>query len=208
MEVFFVRHGETDGNVARRHQHEETTLNEVGRAQAALVAEKVAALSPTHIISSTQLRAIETTRVIAEACECIPETNALFTELSRPSWLTGHRFVGLTTLTYVTAWFFKHSIKGAESYEDFRKRIIEARTLLETYPENARVVVVSHSVFINIFIEHLCLDTRMSFLQAARTFLRIFTLRNTAIVHLNYAKGKGICHWTVVSSGHSSREGA
>jgi len=199
MEVFFVRHGETDGNVARRHQHEETSLNEVGRAQAALVAEKVARLSPTHIISSTQLRAVETTRVIAAAADCIPETNALFTELSRPAWLTGHRFVGLTTIAYVTAWFFKSSITGAESYNDFRTRIIAARALLETYPSDARIVVVSHSVFINIFIEHLCLDTRMSLFQAARTFLRIFTLRNTAIVHLSYSKGKNMCNWTVVT---------
>ena len=74
MEVYLVRHGQTDGNVGRRHQHTSTKLNQLGRAQAARVAEQIVKLAPTHIITSTNMRAVETASIIGQACNLIPET--------------------------------------------------------------------------------------------------------------------------------------
>ena len=69
MEVYFVRHGETDGNVARRHQHHDTALNEIGIEQAKKVASEITNLKPTHLITSTQLRAVQTTKIIVSECD-------------------------------------------------------------------------------------------------------------------------------------------
>ncbi len=198
MEVFFVRHGQTDGNVARRHQHSSTSLNEVGRAQVQALAPTVAALKPTHFISSTHLRAMETTRILAAACALTPDTSHAFEELARPDSLVGYRYIGFTTLLYVFRWFLGFTIKDGEGYGQFLARILEARAYLEALPKDARVVVVSHAVFVNIFIEHLCLDTKMSLWQALNSFLKIFRLRNASIVHLHYTAGNYTCGWTVI----------
>jgi len=199
MDVFFVRHGQTDGNIAQRYQHPDTRLNEVGKAQAEAIAGKIATLEPTHIITSTQLRAVETTRIITGSLPVIPETHADFEELRRPLTLVGARYLGLTTLWYVVRWFFDWPHDQGETYPDFLKRIKSAQAYLETLPADARVVVVSHSVFTNIFVEHLCLDRRLTFFEAVKGFWRILTLRNTAIIHLQYAKvGEGLCGWSVL----------
>lgn len=185
MDVYFIRHGETDGNVAKRHQHHDTELNEVGQIQAEMVADRVMKIKPTHIITSTNLRAVETTRIIAKRCpDVIPETNTLFEELKRPDWLTGDRFFGLTTVLYILRWFLNYKIEGGESYDDFAKRIIEARSYLESLPDDSCVVVVSHSVFINLFLEYLHSDKKISFWRACRRLVFILTMRNVEMIHL------------------------
>ena len=201
MDVYFVRHGQTDGNVALRHQHENTPINWAGKIQAEAVARRIAKLRPTNIVSSTNLRAIETTKIIIEHCgHIVPETHPAFEELRRPRWLIGDRFLHIGTVWYIGSWFFGLKVKGeGESYEDFLARIIEARTLLESLPDNARVVVVSHSVFINFFLEHLCVNKRMSVWSACKRLWKVLTLRNGSMTHLRYKAGIVQCGWRVVS---------
>jgi broad specificity phosphatase PhoE len=202
MDVYFVRHGETDGNVARRHQHADTTLNERGVAQVTTVAYKIADLKPTHIITSTQLRAVQSTKIIADYCEgIIPDTHPAFEELRAPQWLIGNRFIGLTTFWYVWQWFWGETIHEGESYREFLTRIKEARAHLQSLPADSRVVVVSHAVFTNIFLEHLCTDKPMSFWRAARRFWLILSIRNAAIIHIKYTEPtKGTCGWSFVEA--------
>ena len=198
MEVFFIRHGQTDGNVARRHQHSETSLNDTGKAQVEAIIPDVKTLKPTHFITSTHLRAVQTTRILAAACDIIPATSHNFEELARPDHLVGHRYIGFTTFIYVVMWFFGARIKDGEGYQAFLNRIIAARKELEALPNEARVVVVSHAVFVNIFLEHLCLDTKMSLWQAVSSFFKIFKLRNASIVHIHYSPGLRVCGWVVM----------
>lgn len=201
MDVYFIRHGQTDGNIALRHQHSNTPINRLGKLQAESVARKVAKIHPTNIVTSTNLRAVETTKIIAEKCGRIsPETHPAFEELRRPSWLTGNRFVSLTTALYILRWFFGFKIKGdGESYEEFRKRIIEARTLLESLPENSRVVVVSHAVFINLFLEHLHSDKKFGFWRACRRMFKVLFLRNGSITHLRYKSDLNGGFWRIMT---------
>ncbi len=203
MEVYFVRHGETDGNVAKRHQHLDTEINEVGKRQVTTAAYHIADLKPTHIITSTQLRAVQSARIIASYTEgVIPETYPAFEELKAPRWLVGHRFVGLTTFIYVLKWFWGKYIDGGETYREFLSRIKAARTHLEALPEDAKVVVVSHAVFTNIFLEHLCSDEPMGVYRAALRFWHILRIRNASIIHLRYQKPgtPHTCGWYFVEA--------
>ena len=191
MEVYLVRHGRTDGNVAHRHQHPQTELNELGRVQAAAVAKIIADLKPTHLISSTQLRAIETARVIARATDLIPETYPPFEELHQPAFLVGERLTGLRALTYMARWFMaipSAVMHDGESYAAFVNRLAAARAHLELLPPDARVVIVSHSIFINFFVEHMRHPKRMGLTRAVIRLTNILTLKNSSITHVRYQK--------------------
>jgi broad specificity phosphatase PhoE len=57
MEILLVRHGETGGNVAHRHQSDATQLTDEGVRQIERVAKQLAEYAPTHVLSSSLLRA-------------------------------------------------------------------------------------------------------------------------------------------------------
>jgi glucosyl-3-phosphoglycerate phosphatase len=198
MDVYFVRHGQTDGNLAKRHQHPNIALNETGKAQAAAVTAVIKSLAPTHLITSTNRRAVETATAIGSACDLIPQTDASFEELHRPQYLIGQRFGTVTTLSYVWRWFFgipTAAMHDGESYAAFLDRLTAARQLLTALPGDSRVVVVSHAVFIHFFIEHMNRPYRMNLLRAAVRFFKILRLENTAIIHIRYQNGA----WRILS---------
>ncbi|MBY0538281.1 histidine phosphatase family protein [Patescibacteria group bacterium] len=191
MEVYLVRHGRTDGNVAHRHQHPETKLNERGTAQAKAAAEIIATKNPTHLIVSTNLRAVQSGAFIADATGLVPETYSPFEELHQPKSLIGERLTGLRAIGYMVKWFlgFKSaSMHDGESYADFVSRLKRARHHLEKLPEDSVVVIVSHSVFINFFTEHMIRPKRMGPIRAAVLFFKILKMRNSSITHARYQK--------------------
>ena len=203
MDVYLVRHGQTNGNVGHRHQHSSTPLNERGRKQAALAAIVIAALKPTHLISSTQRRALETAEIISESCGLIPETYPPFEELHQAKSMVGERLTGLHALLYMGQWFLgskSASMHDGETFAAFTDRLAQARKHLEDLPSDARVVVVSHSVFINFFLDHMRHQSRMGPLRAIKRFLHILTLKNSSITHISYTKPTNPRHtsWKIV----------
>ncbi len=203
MEVYFVRHGNTDGNVAHRHQHLDTELNERGKAQAKAVAVVIKKLRPTYLITSMMVRAMQTSRAIGNECKLIPETYPAFEELRRPRVLDGERMLGKVTLLYVVRWFFGSkgaSMHDGESYADFKRRLSASKRHLEALPPQTRVVVVSHGLFINFFVAHACNAGRLTLPQAAMLFIKIILLKNTSITHLHFSRtaAKKGCGWSVV----------
>lgn len=66
LRVFLARHGQTDGNLNRRAQGwTDTPLNETGRQQAALLAERLAGVRLDAIFSSTLSRSRQTAEAVA-----------------------------------------------------------------------------------------------------------------------------------------------
>lgn len=199
MDIYLIRHAETDGNRAWRHQHSDTSINGNGKAQLEKLVERVLALKPTHLITSTNLRAVQTAQAIALATDIVPVVLSDFEELRRPAFITGRRFIGLETLRYLFAWFYGKTFDDGESYPEFLHRLESARTYLESLPQDARVLVVSHSVFINMFVEHRCRPKPLSLAQAVWRFLKIVRHKNTGVTHLRYhPTTKGTCAWEVV----------
>ncbi len=191
MEVYLVRHGRTDGNVAHRHQHLDTRLNEEGTAQAKTAAEIIATKKPTHLITSTNVRAMQSASFISKLTGLIPESYKPFEELHQPNALVGERMTGLRGLSYIALWFAgykKSSMHDGETYEVFVHRLGHARRHLEKMPEDSIVVIVSHSVFISFFTEHMIRPNKMGFIRAFFLFFKILTMRNSSITHVKYHK--------------------
>ncbi|MEB2283855.1 MAG: hypothetical protein B6D46_11325 [Polyangiaceae bacterium UTPRO1] len=67
MAIYVVRHGETRLNAARVFQRPETPLSERGRQQAQRLADRLAALGVSGIVSSDLARAVETAAAIGTA---------------------------------------------------------------------------------------------------------------------------------------------
>jgi broad specificity phosphatase PhoE len=63
--VYFVRHGQSEGNVGMYFQGEKSPLTEFGRKQAAFVARRCKGLKIDAIISSSMERAQETAGIIS-----------------------------------------------------------------------------------------------------------------------------------------------
>jgi glucosyl-3-phosphoglycerate phosphatase len=189
MELFLVRHGQTAGNLAGRHQADETDLTLQGEQQATAAAHIIHAIQPTHLITSTMLRAVETARIISQVCDLIPETNALFRELEKPPRLNGHLLKSLYSLWFYARWYLgltNHTKEGGEAYAEFRQRLKNARLYLEAYPPEARVVVVSHSVFITFFIMHRCHEGPLFPWTLIWCFIKVLTIKNGSVVKLVY----------------------
>lgn len=209
MEIYFVRHGETNGNLAHRHQLDNTPLTFLGEEQARTAAKKVAEHCPTHLITSRLIRAIETARVIAKECDLSVETSEHFIELDRPKALYGQHHTSLASFLFYIQWYFGFGAgktKG-ESYAALRARIEAAKEQLGTYPADARILVVSHTVFINFFVAHLCRRRGLGPLGAAKAFHRLLTMQNGQVIKItfdqtrnndtNNASNNNSCAWSV-----------
>jgi broad specificity phosphatase PhoE len=202
MEIFLVRHGETGGNIAHRHQSDATTLTPAGVLQIKAVSEHMSRLKPTHVLTSSLLRAVESARLIGSACDLIPETNSVFAEIDRPKKLHGHFHKSIGSLWFYFRWYFglTHPQKeGGESYKALRDRIIAAQKVLETYPNDARIVVVTHSAFINFFLMHLCSKRRLPLVKTAWCFVKILTIPNGAVIKVNFDRSlpEHTCRWSI-----------
>ncbi len=198
MKIYLVRHGETGGNVAHRHQAEHTPLTPAGKEQAVKVAEAIKEYEPTHLVTSSLVRAIETSVVIGEVCNLTPETNTVFVELERPKTLYGHFHKSPRSLIFYMRWYvgLTNTTEG-ESYPALRKRILHAKEVLATYPADARVVVVTHSVFMSLFLAHACRDKMLNPVQAVLAFVTILRTRNTQVIPVTYNpdREQRTCAW-------------
>lgn len=71
LQVYLVRHGETEWNAARRIQGQsDSPLTAKGEHQAHLVGKRVSREGITHVISSDLGRTRRTAQIIADACGC------------------------------------------------------------------------------------------------------------------------------------------
>jgi len=71
LQVYLVRHGETQWNAERRIQGQsDSQLTEKGERQAYQVGERVKTLGITHVIASDLGRTRRTAEIIADACGC------------------------------------------------------------------------------------------------------------------------------------------
>jgi broad specificity phosphatase PhoE len=189
MEIYLVRHGQTGGNEAKRHQSEESHLTPLGKRQAKRAAQKIKDLQPTQVFVSNRVRAIETAQAIAEATDLTPQVHAVFTELCRPDRLYGYHHKSLQSIWYIHLWYRGKVGKNGcsdegESYDHFFKRVKEAQRFLESQPADSRIAVVSHSIFINFFVAHLHSDEPMGLIRALLIFTKVLRIRNGSVTRL------------------------
>ena len=89
LQVYLVRHGETQWNAERRIQGQsDSPLTAKGEQQAMQVGERARSFGITHVISSDLGRTRRTAEIIAQACGC----DITYDSRRRREWRAGTTF--------------------------------------------------------------------------------------------------------------------
>ena len=144
MKIYYVRHGQTDWNLARKMQGggSEKDLNKTGIEQANETKKELENVEYDIIICSPMNRAIQTAKII-NGNEQIPiETDERIRE-RKLGELEGHE---ITEEIERKIWDYNlnYQIPKGESIKEFEKRILEfVNEIKQKYP-NKTILIVAH----------------------------------------------------------------
>lgn len=182
--IYFVRHGESEGNVNEYSQGATVPLTEKGRKQALCVAERLKDIPLDLIIASTNDRARDTAEIINKTLQKPLEHSDLLVERRKPTTMLNLRFddkeskhiqESIWDNFHVPGW--RHS--DEENFEDLKKRAQEVFKLLEEKSEQD-ILVVTHGFFLRILIAYLFLGKEMTG-KECRAFALRAHMENTGI---------------------------
>lgn len=206
--VYFVRHGETDSNADRVLRGESSILNEKGKKQAEIVAERIAKIGVEALVSSSFPRAIDTARFISQKTGLENEQHGILGEWKHSTAVHGRHRDDPEVKSIIDSWYlnhadhhFKHS--DEESFADLVKRAHEVVSLIEKHPAK-RLCVVTHGAFLRVIAGVFIFGetfTKSQFIS----FMRHTHVHNTGITHIAYdPKDYG---WKLISWNDSAHLG-
>ncbi|MDY0969805.1 2,3-diphosphoglycerate-dependent phosphoglycerate mutase GpmB [Siccibacter turicensis] len=202
LQVYLVRHGETQWNAERRIQGQsDSALTNKGEQQAQQVGERAKALGITHIIASDLGRTRRTAEIIAAACGCDVTLDARLRELDMGVLERRH----LDSLTEEEEGWRRQLVNGTadgripdgESMLELSQRMHGALNACLDLPEGSRPLLVSHGMALG------CLVSTILGLPAwAERRLR---LRNCSISRVDYQQSPWLASgWVVETAGDIS----
>jgi broad specificity phosphatase PhoE len=181
--LVLVRHGETAGNRDGRYQTYDTPLSDLGRTQAARVAERLAAEGPVHALYSSDLtRTMETAAVIGARLGLRPIPERALRELDVGDWKGyAHAEIEGGYPGGLTAWIAaggSERLPGetGECLADVAARAIPFVDSVADRHAGERVVLMSHGLTLAVVLAHVQGWDRIEALVARRSLVR-----NTAV---------------------------
>jgi probable phosphoglycerate mutase len=161
---YVIRHGETDWNLNGRWQgHADVPLNEVGRAQARRLAERLRHSGPRFdaIYSSDLLRAWETAATIAAALDIAPRPVTALREIDVGSW-SGRTNVDIMSSdadAYQRIRSGEDLPRGdGERFLDLYTRVVAAAERLAGEHPGATLALVTHGGSVRALLLHAARD--------------------------------------------------
>lgn len=202
LQVYLVRHGETQWNAQRRIQGQsDSALTEKGERQAEQVAERVKTLGITHVIASDLGRTRRTAEIIAQACGVDVTLDARLRELDMG--VLERR--NLDTLSEEEESWRRQLVNGTadgripegESMLEMSERMHAALNACLDLPVGSRPLLVSHGMALG------CLVSTILGLPAwAERRLR---LRNCSISRVDHQQSPWLASgWVVETAGDIS----
>jgi probable phosphoglycerate mutase len=155
LTLHLVRHGETAGNAERRFQQPDVPLSDLGREQAAAVAETIASTTAAAVIlASDYARTMETATIISARIGLpIVQEPAL----RERSWgiHRGRLYSEFDEATFALWRTWDHRIEGGESWADVHVRVEGLLDRLAQQPPAAELILVTHGGAMNVMLHHL-----------------------------------------------------
>jgi probable phosphoglycerate mutase len=188
--IYFIRHGQSEGNTGPVRQDGTSSLTAHGREQAIFMAERCAKLPIDIIVSSTMTRAQETASIIGDKIGKEVISSEFFTERRRPSAQTGKPKEDPNSLQIDRdIWNnfgterYRHS--DEENFEDLRDRARKALQFLADRPEES-IAVVTHGFFMRIVLAYVVFRERLTG-KECELVMRTFHMENTGLTIVKYA---------------------
>jgi probable phosphoglycerate mutase len=202
LQVYLVRHGETEWNALRRIQGQsDSALTANGQRQAQQVAERVKQLGITHIISSDLGRTRHTADIIARVCCCEVITDPRLRELDMGIL----EMRDIDTLTEEEESWRKQLVDGTpggripqgESMTELSLRMQAALDNCRDLPAGSIPLLVSHGMALGCLI-----STVLGLPPYAERRLR---LRNCSLSRMDYQQSPWLAAgWVVETAGETS----
>ncbi len=193
MKIYFVRHGESEGNVGPFVQGREEPLTIEGIEQANTVAERFKGIPVDIILSSPENRAKMTAEIISKDINTPIEFNDLLIEQVKPSVILKKlkkdpevkEIKKLIKENFHTL-EWRHS--DEENFEDFKKRGIELLDYLATRKEE-NILITTHGIFMRILIALVVMGNDLTSHEYWKFFVTLF-LDNTGITIIKSNDGE------------------
>lgn len=154
--ITFIRHGITDHNVEKRAQgHTQNPLNETGRAQAALVAKRLAGTEWDVFVSSDLRRARETSELISAAIgKSVDFYDRRLREMDRG------KIADTTESERIKRWGvdWRQLDMEQETHESMRARGVSFVEEISSRFAGKRILVVTHGYFLGQTLKALMQD--------------------------------------------------
>ena len=202
LQVYLVRHGETQWNAERRIQGQsDSPLTAKGELQAVQVGERVRTYGITHVIASDLGRTQRTAEIIADACGCGVTLDARLRELDMGILEQRH----LDSLSAQEEEWRRLVVNGTpngripegESMQELSERMHAGLAACLNLPAGSRPLLVSHGIALG------CLVSTILGLPAHAD--RRLRLRNCSISRVDYQESLWLAPgWVVETAGDIS----
>lgn len=202
LQVYLVRHGETQWNAERRIQGQsDSPLTAKGESQAVQVGERVRTYGITHVIASDLGRTRRTAEIIADACGCGVTLDARLRELDMGVLEQRH----LDSLSAQEEEWRRLVVNGTpdgripegESMQELSERMFAGLSACLDLPAGSRPLLVSHGIALGCLV-----STILGLPAHAERRLR---LRNCSISRVDYQESQWLAPgWIVETAGDIS----
>ena len=185
--LLLARHGETDWNREGRFQgHADPPLNDLGRAQARALADRLAGEPLAAVYASPLRRAYETAEIVAVAQGLPVRSAAGLLEVDVGSWsgLTRPEIEARFPAGYRRWLDYEHGWDGGETYAELAERVIPTLLAIAAANGTGPVLAVTHGGPIRAAVAH---ATGISHAQARRA---VAVVENCGVVRLATAGGR------------------
>lgn len=187
--VYFVRHGQSEGNIGNVFQSVESPLSEVGLKQAEYIANRVSNISFERLIASPVMRAKQTAEIISKKTGKLIEFSDLFVERIKPSNLSGKPHSDEQANKLNDEWsrsLFNSNYKAenGENFDEIIKRADLALKYLENLKEE-KILVVTHGFFLKVLISSVLFGESITGKELGRFVLRA-GMANTGLTVLAF----------------------
>jgi broad specificity phosphatase PhoE len=157
--LWLIRHGQSEWNASGRWQGQaDPPLSPRGHQEAALLAERLAKLSPAALYTSDLRRAAQTAAPLAEVFSRVPIARTDLREVDIGAW-AGKTFDEIVAAfpEEVAAWRSGEDVArgGGERFTDLSRRAVAFLDHLRHHHDGEDVVAVTHGGWIRAVLTHI-----------------------------------------------------
>ncbi len=188
--IYFVRHGQSEDNVAAVYQGPDSPLSEKGKRQAEMIAKRALNIDFDILISSPLERAKQTASVIGTLTNKSPEYSKVFVERIKPTILNGRSHEDLEAVEIWNEWHNSlylpdQKCLDGENFSEIIERADEALNFLLNKTET-NILVVTHAYFIKTIIARVLLGDTLNQLSF-KNFQTSAVMKNTGLTVLQHS---------------------